>query len=48
VALGLDVLTLDATRVTEITAFVTPATRGPARERFGADVLPASASPRLD
>jgi RNA polymerase sigma-70 factor, ECF subfamily len=34
----LDVLTLDGTLVAEITAFVTPFTRGPARERF-ADVF---------
>jgi RNA polymerase sigma-70 factor, ECF subfamily len=39
VALGLDVLTLRGARVQEITAFVTPATRGPARERFAADVF---------
>ena len=35
----LDVLTLDGPLVTEITAFVTPLTRGPARERFAADVF---------
>ena len=35
----LDVLTLAGTEVTEITAFVTPHTRGPARERFAADVF---------
>jgi RNA polymerase sigma-70 factor, ECF subfamily len=35
----LDVLTLDGALVTEITAFVTPFTRGPARERFAADVF---------
>ena len=39
VPLGLDVLTLRGARVQEITAFVTPATRGPARERFAADVI---------
>jgi hypothetical protein len=39
VPLGLDVLTLRGARVQEITAFVTPATRGPARERFAADVF---------
>jgi RNA polymerase sigma-70 factor (ECF subfamily) len=38
-ALSLDVLTLDGTRATEITSFVTPHTRGPARERFAADVF---------
>jgi hypothetical protein len=38
-ALSLDVLTLDGTRVTEVTSFVTPYTRGPVRERFAADVL---------
>jgi RNA polymerase sigma-70 factor (ECF subfamily) len=35
----LDVLTLDGALVTEITAFVTPFTRGPARERFAVDVF---------
>jgi RNA polymerase sigma-70 factor, ECF subfamily len=35
----LDVVTLDGTVVKEITAFVTPFTRGPARERFAADVF---------
>ena len=39
VPLGLDVLTLRGARVQEITAFVTPATRGPARELFAADVF---------
>jgi RNA polymerase sigma-70 factor, ECF subfamily len=37
--LSLDVLTLDGTWATEVTSFVTPYTRGPARERFAADVL---------
>ena len=38
-ALSLDVLTLDGTRTTEVTSFVTPYTRGPARDRFAADVF---------
>jgi RNA polymerase sigma-70 factor (ECF subfamily) len=38
-ALSLDVLTLAGTRATQVTSFVTPYTRGPARERFAADVL---------
>ena len=38
-ALSLDVLTLDGTRATGVTSFVTPYTRGPARERFAADVF---------
>jgi RNA polymerase sigma-70 factor (ECF subfamily) len=38
-ALSLDVLTLEGTRATEVTSFVTPYTQGPARERFAADVL---------
>jgi RNA polymerase sigma-70 factor (ECF subfamily) len=38
-ALSLDVLSLDGTRATEVTSFVTPYTRGPARERFAADVF---------
>jgi RNA polymerase sigma-70 factor, ECF subfamily len=38
-ALGLDVLTLDGGEVAEITSFVAPLTRGPARERFAADVF---------
>jgi RNA polymerase sigma-70 factor (ECF subfamily) len=38
-ALSLDVLTLEGTRTTEVTSFVTPYTRGPARERFAADVF---------
>jgi RNA polymerase sigma-70 factor, ECF subfamily len=37
--LTLDVLTLAGNEVTEITAFVAPYTRGPARERFAADVF---------
>jgi RNA polymerase sigma-70 factor, ECF subfamily len=37
--LTLDVLSLADTEVTEITAFVAPYTRGPARERFAADVF---------
>jgi RNA polymerase sigma-70 factor, ECF subfamily len=37
--LGLDVLTLRGARVQEVTAFVVPATSGPDRERFAADVL---------
>jgi RNA polymerase sigma-70 factor (ECF subfamily) len=36
---SLDVLTLDGGEATEVTAFVTPLTRGPARERFAADVF---------
>jgi RNA polymerase sigma-70 factor, ECF subfamily len=35
----LDVITLKGTSITEITAFVTPFTRGPAREGFAADVF---------
>jgi hypothetical protein len=38
-ALSFDVLTLEGTGITEVTSFVTPYTRGPARERFAADVL---------
>ena len=38
-ALSLDVLTLEGTRATEVTSFVTPYTRGPARELFAADVF---------
>jgi hypothetical protein len=38
-ALSLDALTMDGTRATEVTSFVTPHTRGPARERFASDVL---------
>jgi RNA polymerase sigma-70 factor, ECF subfamily len=48
-ALSLDVLTLDGPRATEVTSFVTPSTRGPARERFAADVLRGFGLPdRLD
>jgi RNA polymerase sigma-70 factor (ECF subfamily) len=48
-ALSLDVLTLDGTRATEVTSFVTPYTRGPARERFAADLLERFGLPdRLD
>jgi RNA polymerase sigma-70 factor, ECF subfamily len=36
---SLDVLTLAGTEATQITAFVTPYTRGPARERYAADVF---------
>jgi RNA polymerase sigma-70 factor, ECF subfamily len=47
--LSLDVLTLEGARVTEITSFVTPATHGPARERFAADVFKRFGMPdRLD
>jgi RNA polymerase sigma-70 factor, ECF subfamily len=38
-ALSLDVLTLEGGRASEVTSFVTPYTRGPARERFAVDVL---------
>jgi len=38
-ALSLDVLSLEGARATEVTSFVTPYTRGPARERFAADVF---------
>jgi RNA polymerase sigma-70 factor, ECF subfamily len=38
-ALSLDVIALDGEELTEVTSFVTPYTRGPARERFAADVL---------
>jgi RNA polymerase sigma-70 factor (ECF subfamily) len=37
--LSLDVLTLQGTETTKITAFVSPYTRGPARERYAADVF---------
>jgi hypothetical protein len=37
--LTLDVLTLRGTEATEVTSFVAPYTRGPARERFAADVF---------
>jgi RNA polymerase sigma-70 factor, ECF subfamily len=36
---SLDVLTLDGAEATQVTAFVTPYTTGPARERFAADVF---------
>jgi RNA polymerase sigma-70 factor (ECF subfamily) len=47
---SLDVLTLAGREATEVTAFVTPYTRGPARERYAADVfgrfgLPAQLDP---
>jgi RNA polymerase sigma-70 factor, ECF subfamily len=38
-ALSVDVLTLDGTLATEVTSFVTPHTRGPAREQFAVEVL---------
>jgi RNA polymerase sigma-70 factor (ECF subfamily) len=38
-ALSLDVLTLDGPRATEVTSFVTPHSRGPARDQFAIDVL---------
>jgi RNA polymerase sigma-70 factor, ECF subfamily len=48
-ALSLDVLTLAGTRATEVTSFVTPHTRGPARDRFAADVFERFGLPdRLD
>jgi RNA polymerase sigma-70 factor, ECF subfamily len=48
-ALSLDVLTLDGARATEVTSFVTPYSRGPARERFATDVLGRFGLPdRLD
>ena len=48
-ALSLDVLTVDDGRAAEVTSFVTPYTRGPARDRFGADVLARFGLPaRLD
>ena len=47
--LSLDVLTLGGTEATEITSFVTPYTRGPARERFAIDVFARFGLPdRLD
>jgi RNA polymerase sigma-70 factor, ECF subfamily len=46
---SLDVLTLDGAEATEVTAFVTPYTRGPARERFAAEVFGRFGVPaRLD
>ena len=48
-ALSLDVLTLEGTRATDVTSFVTPYSRGPARERFAADVFERFGLPdRLD
>jgi RNA polymerase sigma-70 factor, ECF subfamily len=48
-ALSLDVLTLRGARATEVTSFVTPYTRGPARKLFAADVLERFGLPgRLD
>ena len=48
-ALSLDVLTIGGTRATEVTSFVTPHTRGPARVRFASDVLGRFGLPdRLD
>jgi RNA polymerase sigma-70 factor (ECF subfamily) len=48
-ALSLDVLTLEGTRATEVTSFVTPYARGPARQRFAADVFERFGLPdRLD
>ncbi len=48
-ALSLDVLTLEGTRATEVTSFVTPHARGPARERFAADIFERFGLPhRLD
>jgi RNA polymerase sigma-70 factor, ECF subfamily len=48
-ALSLDVLTVDGPRATEVTSFVTPHSRGPARDRFGAEVLARFGLPiRLD
>jgi hypothetical protein len=37
--LSLDVLTLDGMRASAVTAFVTPCSGGPARQRFAADVF---------
>jgi len=43
------VLTLGGARATEVTSFVTPHTRGPARQRFAAEVLERFGLPdRLD
>jgi hypothetical protein len=48
-ALSLDVLTMGGAHVTEVISFVTPDTRGPARERFAVDVLVRCGLPdRLD
>ncbi len=38
-ALAFDVVTVEGTKLTEVTAFVTPYTAGPARDRFAADVF---------
>jgi RNA polymerase sigma-70 factor, ECF subfamily len=38
-ALSLDVLTLDGGLATAVTSFVTPYTRGPARDRFGVELI---------
>jgi RNA polymerase sigma-70 factor, ECF subfamily len=47
--LSLDVLTLEGTRATDITSFVTPHSRGPDRERFAAEVFDRFGLPdRLD
>jgi RNA polymerase sigma-70 factor, ECF subfamily len=47
--LSLDVLTLEGTEAREITSFVTPYTRGPARERFATDIFGRFGLPdRLD
>jgi RNA polymerase sigma-70 factor (ECF subfamily) len=45
-ALSLDVLTLEDARVIAVTSFVTPHARGPARERFAADVFDRFGLPR--
>ncbi len=48
-ALSLDVLTLDGPRAREVTSFVTPHSRGLARDRFAIDVLERFGLPtRLD
>jgi RNA polymerase sigma-70 factor (ECF subfamily) len=48
-ALSLDVLTLAGPRASEVTSFVTPHSRGPARDRFAIDVLERFGLPaRLD
>jgi RNA polymerase sigma-70 factor, ECF subfamily len=49
IGLSLDVLTMDGPRATEVTSFVTPYTRGPARARFASDFLERFGLPdRLD
>jgi hypothetical protein len=46
---SLDVLTLGGAEATEVTAFVTPYTRGPAREQYAIEVFGRFALPdRLD